>query len=376
MIFLAKTSLGKVLTRGDGDLVRRAKLDEGFDMSRKELGEIPFRASSLKDNHIKKLILDAAAKTNQSPQDILEKISTKIKDIEKFKTYSPILYDTIARDAVSQAAFDLVEHAKIDPNKRVNFDVPTFFKLIKMIELEHDQFFPLRAPGEVNYIFHIDPILVPTNKKELIKFNQVTTAAATADGEFIFNVPFMQKLMDWAVIENLKPRGRKYVSNGGDIPDCYTYIEFLIMHELLHYSYGDFSHGRRLDQYSHKLHNWASDFRSNYMLVKNGYDQLPIGLFSDHINYDRQGSYDEMIRVVSEEFKKLPKPLQDIFKELSDLDEHPDQQDGKSEPGDTETVNVGDIVQNDDGSFGKVKQVNPDGSVVVDSIPDPSKGGK
>jgi hypothetical protein len=381
MIFLPKTRLGKALTRGDEVLARKIKIDEAFDMTRKGPGEIPFRNSSLTDPHIIKLIRDAAAKTGENPNDILAKIKNQIKKIEEFKKYSPILYDTIAKDAVSQAVFDLIEHAKID--KPVKFDVPTFFKLVKMIELEHQQFFPLRAPGETNYIFHIDPILVPTNKPELKKFNLVTTAAASSDGDFIFNLPFMQKLMDWAIVEGVKPTGRKYISNGGDIPDAYAFIEFLIMHELLHYSFGDFSHGRRLKQYSPQIHNWATDFRSNYMLVKNGYNQLPIGLFSDHINYDRQLRYDDMIKLVDSELKKLPKDLQDVFKDVSKMDDHPqpgqkpDQQKDKGKPQKQDgKVNVGDIVRHNDGSFGKVTQVNADGSVEIDSIPDPTKGGK
>jgi len=380
MVFSPKTSIGKALTKDNGALMRRIPMHEAFDMSRKGPGEVPFRDSKITDPHIAQLIRDAAAKTGEPPAAILKKLGDGIREIEEFKKYSPILYDTLAKDAVSQAAFELVDHARIN---RVKFDVPTFFKLVKMVELEHGQFFPLRAPGELNYIFHIDPILVPTDKPELKKFNSIETAAATGEGEFIFNVPFMQRLMDWATVEHLKPRGLKYASNGGPIPDEYAYIEFLIMHELLHYSFGDFSHGKRLKQYSTKTHNWAMDFRSNYMLVKNGYNQLPIGLFSDHINYDRQGRYDDMVKLVDQELKKLPKPLQDKFEDMAGMDTHPEpgdeqQGDGNGGKGGEQDgpVKVGDVVQHDDGSFGKVTSVNADGSVDVDPIPDPTNGGK
>lgn len=379
MIFSPRTRLGRALTKGDSQLAAKIPYFEAFDMRKKKLGEVPFRSSSLKDAHIAKLIKDAAVKTGENPRDILNAISDKITKIEELKKYSPVLYDTLARDAVSQAAFDLIDHADLDPQKSLKFDVGTFFKLVKMVELEHQQFFPLRAPGEVNYIFHISPILVPTDKPELKKFNDIGTAAATPDGEFIFNKPFMQKLMDWASIEGLRPKGRKYVSNGGSIPDQYAYIEFLIMHELLHYSFGDFSHGKRLKQYSMQTHNWAMDFRSNYMLVKNGYDQLPIGLFSDHINYDRQGSYDAMVKIVDQELKKLPKPLQDQVKDMmQELDDHPDGGDdgGDDSDGGNDQVRVGDTVRHNDGSFGKVTAVNSDGSIEVEGIPDPTTGVK
>lgn len=363
----------------------RVLANEAFDMSRKELGEVPFKTSSFKDTHIRDLVREAAKKLGLKPAEIMSELQDKVKKIEEFKKYSPILYDTVAKNAVETAAFELVQHSS--KSGKVKFDVPTFMKLVRMIELEHEQFFPLRAPGETNYIFSIDPILVPDDKPDKQKYNMVETAAATADGEFIFNRDFMQKLLDWAYLEGLVPRGKKYQSNGGPIPDAYAYIEFLIMHELLHYSYGDFSTGMRLGQYSQKVHNWAMDFRSNYMLVKNGYNQLPIGLFSDNINYDRQGRYDAMVKLVNDELAKLPNPLKDLFDKLSQMDKHPDQnqqgqhQQDKSQQGQKQdknkdqggsgsyTPNVGDVVkQNDTGALGRVTRVNPDGSVEVEPV--------
>ena len=327
--------------------ITRALL-EAFDIRKAAPGQIKFKQTTTADPHIQQVVAQVAAKTGQDAQQIMNQIQKHIADLEKMKDYSYLLYDTATKNAAESAAFDLIKHADI-PNS-VKFDPVTFIKLVNMIQLEHEQFFPLRAPGEINYIFSISPILVPSNKPEYTKFNQIDTAAATAKGEFIFNKDFMQQLMDWAVVEKLKPQGRKYESNGGPIPDAYAYIEFLIMHELLHYSYGDFSHGKRLKQYSPKEHNFASDYRSNYMLVKSGYDQLPIGLFSDHINYDRQQSYDQMVDLVHNEFKKLPQPLKDKFEELAGkLDDH-QQSEQPGEPG--ESGGPGEPGEPDDGKPG------------------------
>lgn len=339
---------------------------EAFEITRRAPGQVPFKTSTIGDRHIQDIITNAAARTGVPETEIAAAIAKHIKEIEEMKQYSYLLYDTAARNAAENAAFDLIEHSTHKNKER--FDPVTFMKLIEMVQLEHQQFFPLRAPGETNYIFSISPILLPSNKKEYAKWNDViTTAAATAKGEFLFNVPFMQKLMDFAAVEGLKPKGKKYRSNGGPIPDEYAYIEFLIMHELLHYSYGDFSTGERLKQYSPTEHNYASDFRSNYMLVKNGYDQLPIGLFSDHINYDRQGSYKEMVELVHNELNKMPKRLQDAFNEIADLDEHQSQ--GEPKPGEGEDkgkskLKPGDIVRDKKGGgYWKVTSVGPDGRV-------------
>lgn len=306
-------------------------LMETMSIRRAALGAVPFKNSSLNDPHIQQIVQAASAQTGVPAAEIEQKMQQHIKEIEEMKQHSYLLYDTAARNAAADAAFDLIEHSR-DVATAPKFDVVTFVQLVRMIQSEHEQFFPLRAPGETNYIFSINPILLPSNKKEFAKWNDVIkTAVATAKGEFMFNVPFMQRLMDFAHVEGLRPKGKKYESNGGSVPDEYAYIEFLIMHELLHYSYGDFTQGDKLKQYSSTTHNYASDFRSNYMLVKHGYDQLPVGLFSDHINYDRQGSYKEMVELVHNELKKLPKPLQDKFKEIADMDQH--ESDNSGEPG-------------------------------------------
>jgi hypothetical protein len=91
----------------------------------------------------------------------------------------------------------------------------------------------------------------------------------------------------------------------------------------MHFAYGDFNYSKQLPQFNHKVHNWASDFRSNYDLVKNNFAQLPIGLFSDHINSDRQGSYTDMAQLVHDELKKLPPHLQKLWEKIAKIDEEP-----------------------------------------------------
>lgn len=344
-------------------------LSEAFDVRKVAVGQVPFKNTQIADAHIQQIINDASAKTGVPAVEIQKKMEAKIQKIEEMKQYSYLLYDTAARNAAQDAAFDLIEHSQ--KAHHTQFSPVTFMKLINMVQLEHHQFFPLRAPGETNYIFNVSPILLPSNKKEFAHWNDViSTAAATAKGQFLFNVPFMQKLMVFAEVEGLKPKGKKYVSNGGPIPDAYAYIEFLIIHELLHYTYGDFAQDKRFPQYSPKVHNYTSDFRSNYMLVKNGYDQLPMGLFSDHINYDRQGRYKDMIELVDSELKKLPKPLQDVFLDIANMDDHPQPPPPPPPPQPPQPpppprpLQVGDIVrEKKTGDFFKVTHISKEGKV-------------
>lgn len=343
---------------------------EAFDVRRAAPGQVGFKNTTITDPHIRQIVKAAAAKTGVSEADIEKGLHKYITKIEDMKQYSYLLYDTAARNAAESAAFDMIEHSAQAHHEK--FDPVMFMKLIQMVQLEHDQFFPLRAPGETNYIFNISPILLPSNKKEYAHWNNVVlTAAATAKGEFLFNVPFMQKLMTFAEVEGLKPKGKKYKHNGGPIPDAYAYIEFLIMHELLHYTYGDFAAGKRMPEFSPKIHNYASDYRSNYMLVKSGYDQLPIGLFSDHINYDRQGKYKDMVELVDSELKKMPKPLQDAFKDIADMDDHPTSQQPPQPPPPPQPLKVGDVVkEKKTGKYYKVTAITSAGKVdTVEATP-------
>ena len=338
----------------------------GFAM---EKGQVGFRSSTLNDPHIRAIINAVSKKSGVPASNIEDKLKEKINKIEEIKKYSPLLYDITAKDAASQAAFELIEHVE-NPNFE-KFYTLTFIKLINMIQSEHKQFFPLRQTGEFMYVSRFNPILVPGTNKDLAKFNSVKTAAASSKGEFIFNTEFMQKLMDWATMENLKPNGKKYKSNGGTIPDCYAYIEFLIIHELLHYAYGDFNYGKQMPEFSHQVHNMASDFRSNYMLVKSGYNQLPIGLFSDDINADRQDRYRDMAKLVHDELKKLPKNLQNLVPKSPD--EHPssgeDGGEGGSKPDKSKPLGVGDYVKNKKtGEVGKITKVNSDGSFETEIV--------
>ncbi|MEN6291610.1 MAG: hypothetical protein ABFD07_06290 [Methanobacterium sp.] len=351
------------------------ELIEAFDFTKKEKGQVPFRKSSIGDPHIAAIVNEISKETGVPTATIELELneSPTVKRLSEVKKYSPLLYDTLAQNAIESAAFNKIgESIKLQKMKfdTIKFDFKIFLKICELIRQEHTPppgsppeargLFPLKAPGEQLRINSIRPILVPTNNPDLQQFNQVTTAAATANGDFIFDKNFMQQLLNYGVVTGVKPSGAKYISNGGVIPDEYCYIEFLILHEVFHYIFGDFKSGQRYSQYLPVAHNWASDFRSNYFLVKNGYEQLPIGLFSDDLNFDREitSSYDKLIKVVNDEMKKLPPELRQWVEDEFESDAHDDS---------PYVPKVGDIVTNHEtGEVGKVRKVNNDGSIEVD----------
>ena len=329
-------------------------INEAFDNKRREFGEVKFSSTSLDDPHVKKIIDEIVSKHGIKREELIKGVEDRIKEFDDIAKKSPILYDTIKKNIVEQEIFDLMEKHKV-ADTAPRFDVKIFSKLLRFIKIEHDQFFPLRNFIDHKYLYNPVVVLVPSNKPEHKKFNDVDTAAATPTGEFIFCKPFMQKLIDYAHIKGVTPKGKKYTGNGGEIPDEYAYIEFLIIHEFMHYTYADFHYQKKLNA-NPKIINWVGDFRTNYLLVKSGFEQLPIGLFSDHVNYDRQKSYKEMYDIVKAEFDKLNKDEQQKVENMMDGlgDDH-----NQGEPNDKESSESG---KNSQGSGGEPKDKKDDSS--------------
>lgn len=291
---------------------------EAITQKKQAEGQVRFLKSGLDDPHIIKIIDFVAEKTGKSKADIRKKIQEEIDKIQSLKAKAPILYHTIAENVAESEAFDLLSEVDVEGAPR--FNVPTFYRLIRRIRAEHDSLFPLRNFIDKNKRLENPRYVLVPSPNEPKSFNDVETAAATPSGEFIFNTKFMQQLLDYAHLKGIKPKSKKYKSNGGDFPDEWAFIEFLILHEFMHYSYADF-HYAKIYKADPNISNWVGDFRSNYDLVKNGHEQLPIGLYNDKINMDRQKTWKEMYDLVKSEFEKLNKDQQRLVeKHLGELE--------------------------------------------------------
>jgi hypothetical protein len=210
------------------------------------------------------------------------------------------------------------------------------------------------------------PAAAGLEKESNKHFNSITTAAATNDGTFIFNTHFINQLLGFAHLKGIKVQAgkahsSKYKSNGGPFPDEWEYVEFLIRHEFMHYTYSDFHYARiivadivekanlptpkernalrRTERRKvARLTNFVGDYRSNYHLLQRGFHQLPLGLFSSYVNFHKQSSYMEMYELVKRELEKLPPK-----DEPSPTDDHSQQ--GNDSDGESE---VDDDIEPDD----------------------------
>jgi predicted metal-dependent peptidase len=288
--------------------------------------------SDLQDPHIRKLIDYLSKTTNQSVQDIEAHLMDKVQEMAGLQKKAPILYASMAHNAIEAELNKLFEKAP-QPKAAPTFDPITFSALIRRVKAENASIFPLR-----NFIDRkpiASPRIILTPSKDPIdekRFGSIHTAAATPDGEFIFYVPFMQQCLNFAHIKGVTPKSKKYKNNGGDFAPEWSIIEFLILHEFFHYTHADF-HYQKVLKADPQIINWVGDFRSNYDLIKAGHEPIPMGLYNDLINYDRQKTYKEMYDLVKSEFDKLnPKEKDQVEKQLGDLgDDHSQGGDGDDE---------------------------------------------
>jgi len=73
---------------------------------------------------------------------------------------------------------------------------------------------------------------------------------------------------------------------------------------------------------AHRILNYVGDYINNWTLLKSGYSQLPIGLFSEDLNYDKMETYEDVIDAVVEEFAQMSE--QDLDKVTGTMDQQMD----------------------------------------------------
>ena len=113
-------------------------------------------------------------------------------------------------------------------------------------------------------------------------------------------------------------------------------------------------------------------FTTMFMLKKNKFAQLPDGMFSDAINYDRQDSYEKLCKRVQEEINKLPPHLKQFVERRTDdhIEQDPDPPDSPEGP--PYQPQVGDIVNDHkNGGRGRITHVGPNGEIDIEPIVEP-----
>jgi len=342
---------------------------------RKDL-KAEFEDVDLNTPYVKKIIVREAKVRNKSVQEITDELQARLdQGMLNFQNANQRQNAVNMKNMIEGILFDY-----ISPSEKVpKVTLKQLKEMIKWVRVSNPAFFKLKDPitgKKVKVSIHITP--APKMIKQPAWMQQVTTAAATANGELIFNVEFCKQLIQYAYTKGVKPAGGMYESNGGTIPDAYAYIEFLILHEIYHIVHADHFYGavdlynlmvkegptrwpkllqsagwtgtttdkrgrrslRRAARAANgQIQNYVGDYITNYELVKKGYAQLPIGLFATDYNYDNFDSMEDIqIAVLDDMEEGTPDPKDSMLDKMNakqaQMDEHLDannQQNGSQE---------------------------------------------
>lgn len=331
-------------------------MTEAMRQTRTERGEVSFASSSLNDPHVQKMIEYVASKTDKSESELFIQATNKEMELRTLYQKADRMTAELQKNLADNVVHDLLQEVEIDNMvDGVKLFSPLVFKRLCMLVMaENNAFFPLKNPFQPRAA---EPrfFVWPEQAEDLKKYNErvynsaqgCETAFCTIDADMVFSSAFMKRMNYMALMKGVKTDSKKYVSNGGEIPDHYCYIETLVAHELMHFSTGDLfyiQYDKNLSKKNAKLMNWADDFINNFTLVKSGYAQLPIGLFSDEFNFDRYEDYDEIVAELQKEMDKLNE------KDKNDMN---DQMDQETDDHEESQENSGDEEQQDGDSGGQ-----------------------
>ena len=341
---------------------------------RKDL-KAEFETVDLKTPYVAKIITREAEKRNQTVKEITKDLQARLD--KKMKSYDGANERANAvtkKNMIESILFDYITPSDAVPK----ITLKQLKEMIKWIRVSNPAFFKLKDPvtgKRVKISVHITP--APSFMKQPEWMKDVTTAAATATGDLIFNVNFCKQLIQYAYTKGVRPQGGMYESNGGPIPDSYCYIEFLILHEIYHivhadHFYGSFELARLMvaegptrwpklmksagwngeintkkgkrslrkaaKRANGKIQNFVGDWITNYELVKKGYAQLPIGLFATDYNYDHFDSMEDIQIAVLDDIeeetsdKKEKSMLDELQDKMDQQDTHLDSDNNNTDP--------------------------------------------
>jgi len=303
--------------------------------------DFEFSIADLDTPFVKNVIRTISEQTGKTPSELkrliqqsIDETSAKMKGSEKTSVVAK-------QNLVESVLFDLIKTMNIEVPGSA-FDKDVFTKLFNYILVRNKSFLKIKDPItkrrlKLSIIYTPQPSFI----KQPDYVTRVDTAAASPEGDLIFNTDFVEQLSKYALLKGVVPKGSIYESNGGSIPDHYAYLEFLIMHEIYHIVHADHFYGVKKKGMTHLAQNYLGDYVTNYNLVKAGYEQIPIGLFSKDFNYDVYDTMDAMQDAMIEEMK-LMSP-EDKKRNKEQMDDHMDKdhndtnEEQEQEPGDDQS---------------------------------------
>ena len=278
----------------------RSKFINEVTISAKK-GNVTFETADINTPYVQKIIDEIVLRSGKTRDEVLEVIETNHEQFKQNIQGPDRMFAVQKQNSIESIIFDM-----LTPNDADKLDERTFNYMFKAIIAKNKTFLKIedRITGK-RVKFNVILTPQPPFVKQPDWVKSVGTAAASPEGDVVFNKAFASKLIAYANAKEVKAKGSMYVSNGGTVPDSYAYIEFLILHEIYHIIHADHFQQSRTEGMTGKMQNYLGDFITNYNLVKAGYAQLPIGLFSNDYNFDKFKTMVDMQKAIIEDFNEL-----------------------------------------------------------------------
>ncbi len=201
-------------------------------------GTVKFINTQINEPFVQDILQDYANEHKMGINEVNSKFQEEIKKTLEYFKETPLMNEQAIEGVVEQVLFNYIPKDKPEVTYKVLME--NLKEMFLRIQAVNKHLFPMRDGSDgriVEPIIHVTP--APPFIKQADWLKSVKTAAASAQGDIVFYLPFANDLIYYAEKKGIKAVGTMYQSNGGPIPDNYAYIEFLILHELYHVIHGD-----------------------------------------------------------------------------------------------------------------------------------------
>jgi len=178
--------------------------------------QVNFTTADVNTDYIKRIIKEIATQTNESESTVKKMIQEDVNDYLTNLPKAKRLSDVAKQNAVESIIFDMVKPLDVPKSK---FEPEVFNKLFNYILVRNKSFLKITDPItkrklKLSIIYTPQPAFI--KQPDWVK--RIDTAAASPEGDLIFNTNFVEQLSKYSLLKGVKPKGSIYESMVGQSP--------------------------------------------------------------------------------------------------------------------------------------------------------------
>jgi len=186
-------------------------------LSTKKAASVKFSKVDIDSPVAKAVIQEVMKQQNRTEADVINEINASLEKAMANLEGPDRLFKVARQNAIETVLNDLVNTLDVPGTE---FNAEDFNRLFNYILVRNKSFLKIKDPItkkklKLSIIYTPQPDFV--KQPDWVK--RISTAAASPEGDLIFNTEFVESMSKYAKMKNVKPKGPIYKSNGGSIPD-------------------------------------------------------------------------------------------------------------------------------------------------------------